>query len=520
MNQLILGDNLEIMKNMDSESIDLIYLDPPFFSNRTYEVIWGDKGEVRSFEDRFSGGIEHYIAWLKERVEEMHRLLKPTGSIFLHCDIHANAYIRVMILDRIFGESNLRGEILWQRKKSQGDAKNRLAVFTDTIWYYSKSSNSTYNAVYVPHSDDYKDEFYKLDDKDGRGIYRLDNMSAPAGGGMSAIRKDTGKPNGWYVYKGFQPPEKGWRYSPETMEKLDKEGRIYFPTLKNGEFDYSKRLYLKRYINEQKGTILGNIWTDINNVQANSKDRIGYPTQKPFDLLKRIIEMASNEGDVVMDPFVGGGTTIVVADKLGRDWIGIDQSVQAVKVSEMRINSQQDMFSKPYFVKLHKYDYDTLRFKDAFEFESFIVEQFGGVSNKKQRGDSGIDGRARDGSPIQVKRSDGIGRNVVDNFYSAAQRFDKKLLERNKADKQPIGTIIAFSFGSGAVQEVARLKNHEDVIIKLVKVEDIIPIAKKPQLELKIRDLSIPHDVPADKPMFEGMREIEFSAPGESPTQE
>ena len=142
VNKLILGDNLEILKQLDSDTVDLIYLDPPFFSNRTYEVIWGDSGEVRSFEDRFSGGIDHYIGWLKERVAEMHRILKPTGSIFLHCDCHANAYIRVEILDKIFGGNNFRGEIIWQRAQAHNDAKKKLAVLTDTIWYYSKTEKS------------------------------------------------------------------------------------------------------------------------------------------------------------------------------------------------------------------------------------------------------------------------------------------------------------------------------------------------------------------------------------------
>ncbi|MFN8297366.1 MAG: DNA methyltransferase [Chitinophagales bacterium] len=488
MNKLILGDNLEILKNMDSESVDLIYLDPPFFSNRTYEVIWGDKGEVRSFEDRFSGGIDHYIAWLKERVIEMHRILKPTGSIFLHCDWHANAYIRVDILDKIFGQNNFKGEIIWQRKKAQGDAKNRLATFNDTIWYYSKSNSFTYHQQFIAHSDEYKDGFYKYDDNDGKGLYRLNDMSAPAGGGMSAINKKTGKPNGWYVYKDFQPPEKGWRYSYETMHKLDEEGLIYFPKNKNGSLDYSKRLYMKRYLNEQKGTLLGNIWTDINNVQANSEERIGYPTQKPQALLERIINMSSNEGDVVLDPFVGGGTTVAVADKLGRKWIGIDQSVQAVKVTELRLNNQQDLFSQPFMVQLHKYDYDTLRYKDAFEFEQFIVTAYGGRTNTKQRGDLGLDGRTLDNVPIQVKRSDNIGRNVIDNFHSAIQRYDKALYEKNKKDKKEVGYIIAFSFGKGAIEEVARLKNKEEVVIKLITVEEIIPIAKKPTLKVEVID--------------------------------
>ena len=144
--------------------------------------------------------------------------------------------------------------------------------------------------------------------------------------------------------------------------------------------------------------------------------------------------MASNENDLILDPFVGGGTTIAVADKINRKWIGIDQSVQAIKVIEFRLNQQQDLFSKPFIVQLHKYDYDTLRFKDAFEFENFIVTAYGGRPNTKQRSDLGLDGKTLDYVPIQVKRSDVIGRNVIDNFHSAIQRNDKKLYEKNKSE--------------------------------------------------------------------------------------
>jgi hypothetical protein len=217
--------------------------------------------------------------------------------------------------------------------------------------------------------------------------------------------------------------------------------------------------------------------------------------------------MASNEGDIVLDPFVGGGTTVAVADKLNRRWIGIDQSVQAIKVTEFRLNSQQDLFSKPFTTQLHKYDYDTLRYKDAFEFETFIVQQFGGITNSKQRGDLGLDGKTRENTPIQVKRSDNIGRNVIDNFLSAIQRFDSKLFDKNIAEQKPVGHIIAFSFGRGAVEEVARLKNQKDIIIKLEKVEDIIPIAKKPTIKVEIIEID------RDK---KGVRELQFIAKGES----
>jgi hypothetical protein len=256
-----------------------------------------------------------------------------------------------------------------------------------------------------------------------------------------------------------------------------------------------------------KGEALNDVWTDIPMLRGNHPERIGYPTQKPQLLLQRIIELATKEGDSILDPFVGGGTTIAVSDKLNRYWIGIDQSVQAVKVTEFRLNNQQDLFSKPFTIQLHKYDYDTLRYKDAFEFESWIVQQFGGTSNSKQRGDLGLDGKTKEGLPIQVKRSDNIGRNVVDNFIAAAQRFDKKLLDRNILELKPIGYIIAFSFGRGAIEEVARLKNKDNTIIKLVTVEEIVPIAKKPTIKVEINEAG------RDK---KDIRELEFVATAQS----
>jgi DNA modification methylase len=470
--------------------IDLVYLDPPFFSNRNYEVIWGDEGEIRSFQDRWAGGIDHYIAWLKERVEQMYRILKPTGSLFLHCDWHANTYIRCFILDKIFGEQNFKGEIIWQRTNAHNDAKKKLAVLKDTVWYYSKTDKNVYNPVFGEMTEKYISEFYKYDDNDGRGKYQTVDMRSP-----------NPRPNLMYEYKGYKPHKNGWCYSIETMQELDAKGLIKFPEDKSG------RLRRKMYLSEQKGVLLGDIWTDIQNVQGTSKERIGYPTQKPEKLLQRIIEMASNKGDFILDPFVGGGTTIAVADKLNRRWIGIDQSVQAIKVTELRLDKQRDLFSAPFTIQLHKYDYDTLRYKNAFEFESWIVQQFGGASNTKQRNDFGLDSKMPDNTPVQVKRSDNIGRNVIDNFLSAVKRADKKLYDKNIEDKKPVGYIIAFSFGKGAVQEVARLKLEENIIIKLVTVEEIVPIAKKPTATVEINELS--RDI-------KGVRELELIAVGQS----
>jgi site-specific DNA-methyltransferase (adenine-specific) len=430
VNKLILGDNLEILKSIESDTIDLIYLDPPFFSNRNYEVIWGDEGEVRSFQDGWSGGIDHYITWLKERVEQMHRILKPTGSIFLHCDWHANAHIRVNILDRVFGENNFINEIVWSYKTG-GASKRMFARKHDVIYFYSKSKHYLFNPQ--------KEKSYMM-----------------------------------YKY-GFK----------KSDFQIDKETGLQYSMV------YSRDVL------------------EIPSVGSATSERIGYPTQKPEALLERIIKCATNEGDIVLDPFVGGGTTIAVADKLKRKWIGIDQSVQAVKVTELRLHKLNDgnLFGAPFTVQLHKYDYDTLRYTNAFEFESWIIVQFGGIPQNKKGGDRGIDGKTANGVPVQVKRSDNVGVNVVKNFSVSAKQFDKTVFEKNQSIQNPIGYIIAFSFGRGAVEEVARLKLQENIIIELVTVDKIVPIAKKPTISVEIKELS------RDE---KGSCEIKFIASGES----
>jgi DNA modification methylase len=443
MNQLILGDNLEIMKRLEDESVDLIYLDPPFFSNKNYEVIWGDAGEIRSFEDRWAGGIEHYIGWLKERVEQMYRVLKKTGTIFLHCDWHANAYIRVEILDKIFGMKNFINEIIWCYA-GPGNVKNRLAQKHDIIYFYAKSN---------------------------RYFFDGDKIRMP--------------------------------YNEETIARTSR-GASKTGIMANVTGDISERH--KNRLNED-GKFPEDYWTDIPRLQGNGGERIGYPTQKPEALMKRILLMASREGDLVLDPFMGGGTTMAVAEKLNRHWIGIDQSVQAVKVTDFRLQKQSLLFSPTYSLQLHKYDYDTLRYKDAFEFESWIIQKLGGASNTQQRSDLGLDGRMSDNTPIQVKRSENVGRNVIDNFLSAVKRADKKLYAENIKAKKPVGFIIAFSFGKGAIEEVARLRLKDKTIVKLVEVADIVPLASKPTVTIKIKELE--RDA-------KGGSKIEFTAVGKS----
>jgi len=490
MNRLILGDNLEIMKTLESESVDLVYLDPPFFSNRNYEVIWGDEGEIRSFKDRWSGGIDHYIAWLKERVELMHGLLKKTGSIFLHCDWHADAYIRVDILDKIFGIKNFRNHIVWRRTNAKSNMTQRFAINTDSIYFYSKSGNFKFYPLRGGYSPEQMSRYKQEDEK---GLYRCDDLTSPGKARQFIWRE---------VHPGVN---RSWRFTEEKLEELYEQGLIELQ--KNGK---PRKDGMKMYLSDAEGAMFGNLWVDIDRVANTSKERIGYPTQKPEALMERIIKCASKEGDVILDPFMGGGTTIAVADKLKRQWIGIDQSVMAIKVTDFRLQKQSNLFSPSHTLQLHKYDYNTIRYSDAFEFQNWIIQQFGGTSHTKPGGDFGLDGKMSDNTPIQVKRSDNIGRNVIDNFLSAIKRADKNLYAKNIKDKKPVGYIIAFSFGKGAVAEVARLKVKDKIIIELVTVDTIVPIADGPTVTIKMQELD--RDA-------RGNCVIEFSAKGRSESE-
>ena len=277
-NQLILGDNLEVLRDIPSESVDLIYIDPPFFSNRHYEVIWGDAGEVASFNDRWAGGINHYIEWLYKRVEQLYRVLKPTGSFYLHCDWHANAYIRVLILDKIFGDKNFINEIVWCYSVG-GKSKRSFARKHDSIFFYSKT----------------KDYFFN--------------------GEISGASRNTGH-RSWGGK--IREDSKGRLYQDKIVKATGKHYIYYLDKLKIPE-DW---------------------WSDINSLQSQSKERIGYPTQKPEALLERIIKASSNEGDIVLDAFCGGGTTPAVARRLGRKFIGIDQLAEAIEITDKRLKIQ------------------------------------------------------------------------------------------------------------------------------------------------------------------------------------
>lgn len=359
MNTLYYGDNLKVLReHIRDESVDLIYLDPPFNSNRSYNVLFKDESgmsdaQITAFDDAWHWGptaeatyqdlIQNapmnvsqmigalrqfigdnqmlaYLVMMAARLVELHRVLKPTGSLYLHCDPTASHYLKIL-LDMIFGGENFKNEIIWKRTSAKGQAFTRFASNHDIVFCYTKTNKNIWNPQYTSHDPDYLNTFYKhVDPKTGRK-YRLDNLANP--------NKD--RPNLTYEFLGVT---RVWRWTKERMQKAYENGLIY--QSKPGAVP----AYI-RYLDEQEGTPVGDIWTDILPIQSQSKELLGFPTQKPLALLERIIEASSNPGDVVLDPFSGCGTCISAAQKLNRQWVGIDITHLAIAMHKSRL---KDMF--------------------------------------------------------------------------------------------------------------------------------------------------------------------------------
>jgi len=465
VNKLICGDNIEELAKLPKESVELIYIDPPFFTQKPYEVVWGDEAEVRSFEDRWEGGIEHFISWLEPRTQLLWELLKPTGSFYIHCDWHANAHIRIM-LDKIFGDKNFRNEIIWKRTHAHGSS-NKFGPVHDTILFYSKSKDYIWTDSKGEHDPEYIANHFTLTNSDGRRFQAISLTGAGIRHG------DSGQP-----WKGIDPTKVNRHWAipgkviarlklggstvQEKLDSLDKAGRIYWPSKRGG----TPRL--KWYVDELEGPALLDLWTDISPISSNAAEHLGYPTQKPPRLLERIIKASSNKGDMVLDAFCGCGTACIEAQKLGRKWIGIDISPTAVKVIENQLKKIGVFKDKDYILIGAPTTATQLRELKPFEFQNWVINEMQAHHSKRKVGDMGLDGYIpkdlfREASGIQVKQSEGIGRNVVDNFKAA--------LDRAKYKK---GYIVAFSFGKGIKEETARLKNIGEVDIELVTVEDLL----------------------------------------------
>ncbi|CCF82343.1 site-specific DNA-methyltransferase [Nitrolancea hollandica] len=417
-NRLYFGDNLDILReHIPSDSVDLIYLDPPFNSNASYNVLFKEQSgeqsaaQIHAFGDTWHWGLESerayhevvttgtkkladllqsirvflgqndmmaYLVMIAQRLVELHRVLKSTGSIYLHCDPTASHYIK-LLMDAVFGPANFRDEIVWKRTTSHSDAK-RWSPIHDTLLYYAKSDRFTWNPQYAPFEEQYVADKYRYHEADGRR-YQLDNMTSPSP-----------RPNMMYEWKGFPSPPKGWRFSKETMARLDAECRIWYPE------DTSKRPRIKRYLDEMPGMVIGSIWTDIAPINSQAKERLGYPTQKPEALLERIIRASSNEGDVVLDPFCGCGTAVAVAERLHRRWIGIDVTHLAITLMQRRLEDAFGSELSPYEVIGDPKDIDgayDLASRDRYQFQWWALSLVDGrpaQDSKKKGADSGIDG--------------------------------------------------------------------------------------------------------------------------------
>jgi site-specific DNA-methyltransferase (adenine-specific) len=368
-----------------------------------------------------------YLTMMAQRLVELHRVLKNTGSLYLHCDSTASHYLK-LLLDAVFAPVNFRNEIIWKRTSSHNDAKS-FGQVTDTILCYSKSSERIWNHIYIDHDESYKSNFYRFEDD--HGSYRLHEIIRTASMGP--------RPNLVYEYKGYTP-QWGWRMERPKLEALDAESSIIWS--KTG------RPYRKTYLTD--GRAPTNLWSDIGNVSAQAKERLGYPTQKPETLLERIITASSNEGDLVLDPFCGCGTAIAVAERLHRRWIGIDITHLAITLMRHRLNNSFGKELSPYEIIGQPKDLESSRAlalesenSGRYQFETWatgLVDAFPLHSNKKGS-DKGIDGHINFFDDNSGKAKTIIVQVKSGHVNSSHIRDLKGVLDREKAQ---IGVYITL----------------------------------------------------------------------------
>jgi DNA modification methylase len=482
------GDCLEQLPKLPAECIDLIYIDPPFNSNRNYEVFWGETKEKRAFEDRHES-TKAYIEYMRPRCVQLARVLKKTGSLYYHCDWHASHYVKIM-LDQILGENNFRNEIVWKRSDAHNDAKGQLAVISDSIFFYTGSDEYTFNVQHVDFPAQTLQDWYvylELIDGTTRRMTKAEiaSQEIPEGArrfNTDNLRSPNPRPNLTYDYKGHKPHKNGWAVSREKMEELDAKGLLLFPKSIDG------RIMRKKYLDESEGPVLGNVWTDISQLRGADSERLGYPTQKPLSLLERIMEMSSNENDIALDAFCGCGTALVSAHNLRRKWIGIDISPTACRVMADRLKKVCKLAEdeklwragRGFVVRDLPRSEAELRRIPPFEFENWAVIALGGIKNKAQVGDMGIDGRIFPASsapakredtfdfmdqwyPIQVKQKDKAGRPDIDSFEAVMAR-----------ENRTKGFFVSFDFTSDALTEISSFLRKSGRVIVPLTVREIL----------------------------------------------
>ncbi|MEQ8346140.1 MAG: DNA methyltransferase [Sneathiellaceae bacterium] len=462
MNTLYYGDNLGWLQTVPDESVDLIYLDPPFNSKATYNILYKspdgakDRAQYKAFTDAWSWGeaadeafrqvmvsgssaagilgalhnfmgksdLMAYLAMMTIRLIEMRRTLAPTGSLYLHCDSTASHYLKT-ILDAVFGGAAFRNEIIWKRSHAHSDGKQGARHFgrvTDTILFYAKSDKAIWNTQHLPYDDKYVERDYRRVDESGRR-YRLDNIQGPGG---------AEKGNPFYEVMGVS---RHWRYSQAKMQELVDQGRI-IQTRPGAVPQY------KRYLDEMPGVPLQNLWADLPVLNNRSKEVLGYPTQKPLALLDRIVAASSNPGDVVLDPFCGCGTAIEAAQALNRRWIGMDITVLAIDVVERRLLRKYKALQRnsDYEVKGVPVSTDGARRlakDDPHEFQLWALTLIDGQPRNegKKGSDGGVDGLIyyKDGAAaigqaiVSVKGGENVGPTDVRDLIGTMNNQNAKL---------------------------------------------------------------------------------------------
>ena len=518
-NRLYYGDNVEILRNREyfpDECVDLIYLDPPFNSNRNYNVLFksesgaDSEAQITAFEDTWHWGetaeatydelvvdaphkvttairalmdlidrnqMMAYLVMMTARLVELHRVLKPTGSLYLHCDPTASHYLK-MILDAIFGVQNFRSEVVWKRTSAHDLSAKQWSAIHDVILMYSRSSDWGWNVTYMDYDEEYKRTGFRYTDE--KGQYSADAITGGKAGGVEAYQPWRGRSpssgRAWALpgYSRFPswlqeklPAEDDWDELGihSKLDLLDELDMIHWPAKTNGQPRF------KRYLEDARGRIAGDIWSDIKPVASHAKEKLGYQTQKPEALLERIIRASSNEGDVVLDPFCGCGTAIAAAHKLGRRWIGIDITHLSIALQKYRL---QDMFElvsgADYAVIGEPATVDAARAlardsanEGRYQFEWWALsllraKPMGGSagSRKGKKGaDQGIDGVINffDEDEKGKKKPQTVVAQVKSGVVNAAQIRDLKgTVEREGA---AIGVFITLEQPTGAMTKEA-----------------------------------------------------------------
>jgi len=477
-NTLYYGDNLDILKRyVKDESVDLIYLDPPFKSNQNYNVLFKEQdgsraaSQIRAFEDTWTWDQEDegvyadlvttggkvadvmqafrtflnpcdmlaYLVMMSPRLVEMQRVLKSTGSIYLHCDAAASHYLK-MLMDAVFGPANFRNEIIWKRTSSHGNVALKFAAVHDVILWYTCSDKFVWNQQFLQYSGEYIETFFDQTDEHGRRYARRDLTA-------SMSRASSGQ---LYEWKGIRPPaSRCWAMTKGKMDDLDAKGKIHWPKKAGG------MPRLKLYPEDLPGVPVADIWDDVKIMHNLSAERLGYPTQKPEALLERVISASSNEGDLLLDPFCGCGTTIAAAQRLNRRWIGIDITHLAITLMKERLKDtfgesvQFQVVGEPVSVP----DAAALAASDPYQFQWWALGLVGARPVEGKKGaDKGVDGKI-------VFQADAAGKfesvilSVKAGHVTANQVRDLRgVVDREKA---AIGVLISMEDSTGPMQTEA-----------------------------------------------------------------